>query len=100
MKSNVINFPGPKVKVTPKGLFVITIGISKDMKDTNASEIILKCCNVICSNGYPMKQQELFKKIEKMDMEQIEEWTENTYNKYITDADILNIFNQGGNINE
>lgn len=100
MKTNVINFPGHEVKVTPKGLFIITIGVSKDMKDTNAPKIITELCNVICSNGYPMKLQDLLKKIEKMNMEQIEEWTESIYNKYITDDDILNVFNQGENINE
>lgn len=100
MKSNVINYPGHEVKITPKGLFVITIGISKDIKDTNTPEIIKKFCHVICSNGYPMVPQDLFKKIENMDMEQIEKWTEGIYGKYIADDDVLKIFYQGENINE
>ena len=79
---------------TARGVFkcVIFEFIEHPLDGKKTIKVAKQIFDIISNNGYGKSQYEIFTEVKLMDIERANIWTEEIYDKYIFQDDILNIF--------
>ncbi|QEK12753.1 hypothetical protein FQB35_10660 [Crassaminicella thermophila] len=82
-----------EVYFTPIGVLKYTYLILKDEKNVKADDFITKYCRLLAQRKFGGSVRKIKNKLMKMTKDDAMEFLEETYKKYVTDQDIINLMN-------